>query len=433
MRIFRATKPLFERFHAFSCWRANSTRWRRASCSRVAFTYAPATFRSGGTTTFVLGASTALSGARRIANSAFGSRRTAHVSPLRGSATSLNRSDHVRLDAWLERNFLYGVYDRRISRLHPEVDLADPVAPATSSRSIRYLARSSPWRWSLLRWARSSRASLLAAATSVDRLGAERLGIAGSHALLWARSIFSRSADGRRIDVGESQGLWPVCLPSAQSQSIVTSITLMESRREGPALQATPVEGSRVLRTRFYPLQKHTLSLSRGGRTEFKSTRACARTSGCRFNAMRTRCFDEASRDAKSETPSAAVVGTREFFRSGHLCRRSFDMRGTPRRRAKPEGGMSNRTPTITALARSDRGSFCGSQATAHVRFAAEVPLPDGDSETRIIVRDPCLHARNESYGVSLIQDSVLVGRASLARACFECGAPRYALVAVFP
>lgn len=41
-------------------------------------------------------------------------------------AVTTNRSDHTDLEVWRRRNFLYGVYDSRIHKKHPELVDADP-------------------------------------------------------------------------------------------------------------------------------------------------------------------------------------------------------------------------------------------------------------------------------------------------------------------
>ena len=42
------------------------------------------------------------------------------------AARTTNRSDHTDLDVWMKRNYLYGVYDSRIAKKHPDVETADP-------------------------------------------------------------------------------------------------------------------------------------------------------------------------------------------------------------------------------------------------------------------------------------------------------------------
>jgi glycosyltransferase involved in cell wall biosynthesis len=41
-------------------------------------------------------------------------------------ARTINRSDHTDFEVWMQRNFLYGVFDARISKKHPDVAIADP-------------------------------------------------------------------------------------------------------------------------------------------------------------------------------------------------------------------------------------------------------------------------------------------------------------------
>jgi glycosyltransferase involved in cell wall biosynthesis len=64
------------------------------------------------------------------------------------AARSTNRSDHQDLDVWMKRNYLYGVYDSRIAKKHPDVEVADPwhflflVNPV--SRSLLLVSVASP-------------------------------------------------------------------------------------------------------------------------------------------------------------------------------------------------------------------------------------------------------------------------------------------------
>lgn len=63
-------------------------------------------------------------------------------------ARSINRSDHADFDVWMKRNFLYGVYDSRIAKKHPDRLDADPwhflflVNPI--SRGLLLLAAAAP-------------------------------------------------------------------------------------------------------------------------------------------------------------------------------------------------------------------------------------------------------------------------------------------------
>jgi GT2 family glycosyltransferase len=93
-------------------------------------------------------------------------------------AYTIHGSDHLKLEKWLGRGPLYGMYDRRIAQKHPDYPGADPwrfmhlvnplsrpflalavVAPSTSKRAARGLIR---------------------VAMGVDKIGLERLGIAGT-------------------------------------------------------------------------------------------------------------------------------------------------------------------------------------------------------------------------------------------------------------
>jgi hypothetical protein len=93
-------------------------------------------------------------------------------------AYSLHSSDHQSLRVWIHRAFLYGIYDVRIARKHPDLPEADPwrflalVNPL--SRPLLLAAALVPAvGWLLARVA-------LAASLVVDRLGAERSAIAGT-------------------------------------------------------------------------------------------------------------------------------------------------------------------------------------------------------------------------------------------------------------
>jgi len=63
-------------------------------------------------------------------------------------ARTVNRSDHTDLGVWMKRNFLYGVYDSRIQRKHPDRLEADPwhflfmVSPV--SRGLLFLSAAAP-------------------------------------------------------------------------------------------------------------------------------------------------------------------------------------------------------------------------------------------------------------------------------------------------
>lgn len=83
-------------------------------------------------------------------------------------AKTIHNSDHASLEVWLKRSFNYGVYDRRISKKHDDVESADPwsflfvVAPV--SRPIFLFTVAFP----------DAAASLSQAAMKVSQLLAER-------------------------------------------------------------------------------------------------------------------------------------------------------------------------------------------------------------------------------------------------------------------
>lgn len=92
-------------------------------------------------------------------------------------ARSAHRSDHEKLDVWLRRAFNYGVYDLRIAKKHPDLEIADPwrfvwlVNPI--SRPLLLLAAAAPGPTKHL--------STLAhkAASVADQRGLARVALAG--------------------------------------------------------------------------------------------------------------------------------------------------------------------------------------------------------------------------------------------------------------
>ncbi len=94
------------------------------------------------------------------------------------AARAHNRSDHTDIRIWYNRNFRYGIADARIAEKHPDVELIDPwrflfeVNPV--SRPLLLLAAMAPRLGLVL-----SRAAM-DVAMGVDRLGSERIAIAGA-------------------------------------------------------------------------------------------------------------------------------------------------------------------------------------------------------------------------------------------------------------
>lgn len=93
-------------------------------------------------------------------------------------AFTLHGSDHTELATWLQRAYLYGIYDLRIQRKHPDMPHADPwrfmfrLSPA--ARPLLALAAAAPTvtrPLSSLAWR---------AVEAADRLGLEKLAFAGS-------------------------------------------------------------------------------------------------------------------------------------------------------------------------------------------------------------------------------------------------------------
>lgn len=114
-------------------------------------------------------------------------------------AKSLHNSDHDDPAAWLRRACLYGVYDRRISEKHDDVETADP---------WRFLFLTSPLSRPLLVTAvvaplltRPLEHIGLAVSHAVDSAGAERVAIAGT-TLVYGLAYFR----GIREDTGSLSG-----------------------------------------------------------------------------------------------------------------------------------------------------------------------------------------------------------------------------------
>ncbi|MBI5493962.1 MAG: glycosyltransferase [Deltaproteobacteria bacterium] len=93
-------------------------------------------------------------------------------------ARTINHNDVDRREVWIQRNFLYGIYDRRIGQRHPDVESADPwhflfeVNPVSASLILVTVV--APVVGKVL-----ARAAL-AAAEALDGLGWERPALAGA-------------------------------------------------------------------------------------------------------------------------------------------------------------------------------------------------------------------------------------------------------------
>lgn len=114
-------------------------------------------------------------------------------------ARSLHNSDHADPKMWLRRAFLYGVYDRRISEKHDEVEDADPwrflLLTSPLSRPLLVTAAVAPFL------TRPLERLGLAMSNVVDRAGAERVAIAGT-TLVYGLAYFR----GVRDDAGSLPG-----------------------------------------------------------------------------------------------------------------------------------------------------------------------------------------------------------------------------------
>ena len=93
-------------------------------------------------------------------------------------ASALHTSDHTSVRAWMQRAFEYGVWDLRIGRKHPDVVAASPwrflfrVSPI--SRPLLLASVTAPWL------SRRLARLAMAVALGLDRLGSERLALAGA-------------------------------------------------------------------------------------------------------------------------------------------------------------------------------------------------------------------------------------------------------------
>jgi len=93
-------------------------------------------------------------------------------------AYTIHGSDHLKLEKWLKRGPLYGMYDRRIAQKHPDYPEANPwrfmdlVSPA--SRPFLALAVIAPEA------SRRAARGLIRIAIGFDKAGFEKLGIAGT-------------------------------------------------------------------------------------------------------------------------------------------------------------------------------------------------------------------------------------------------------------
>lgn len=94
------------------------------------------------------------------------------------AAKTIHNSDHSSLDVWLERAFLYGIWDARMGEKHGEIDNAQPWR-------FLYLVSplSRPLLLSVVLWPRLGRLlarAVMYMAAKLDDLGAERAALAGT-------------------------------------------------------------------------------------------------------------------------------------------------------------------------------------------------------------------------------------------------------------
>jgi len=119
------------------------------------------------------------------------------------AAVSVHCSDHDRLDVWLRRAYLYGRFDHRIFRKHPDAVDADPwrfwslVHPL--SHPVLRLVLLAPWLGPVL-----SRA-VFAAAVAIDRVGLSRPAVTLT-ALVYAIEYFR----GLRHEILAQRGPGPL-------------------------------------------------------------------------------------------------------------------------------------------------------------------------------------------------------------------------------
>jgi len=94
------------------------------------------------------------------------------------SAYSIHHSDHTSVEKWMRRAYLYGVWDHRIARKHPDVSAADPwrflsmVHPV--SRPLLLASVGLPRVMAAIAWVG------IRCAQALDRLGAARAAVAAA-------------------------------------------------------------------------------------------------------------------------------------------------------------------------------------------------------------------------------------------------------------
>jgi serine acetyltransferase/glycosyltransferase involved in cell wall biosynthesis len=93
-------------------------------------------------------------------------------------AKSIHKSDHDSLDRWLDRAYKYGIFDRKIAKIHDEMEFADPwsfiFAISPLSRPLMFFSTASPTGGDKL-----ARLAMKVADTC-DRLGLERVALKGT-------------------------------------------------------------------------------------------------------------------------------------------------------------------------------------------------------------------------------------------------------------
>jgi hypothetical protein len=124
-------------------------------------------------------------------------------------AVTVHRTDHTDREVWLRRAFQYGVFDLRISRLHPELEIADPwrflFRVNLVSRPLMMLSALTPRVGGLM-----ARAGMRAL-EGVDGLGFEQLAISGTtfcYGLEYFRGMREESGSA----TGALRGLWQYLL-----------------------------------------------------------------------------------------------------------------------------------------------------------------------------------------------------------------------------
>ncbi len=139
------------------------------------------------------------------------------------AAYSIHDSDHTDVGVWLRRAFLYGVYEQRIARKHPDLPLLDPwhwldvVSPAR--KPLLYSAVVAP------EFAAHAVAAIMRVATTLDRLGLERPALVGA-TVAYGLQYFR----GVRAEEGTLMGAWMGHRAFMRAKRVACKSPIQESR-----------------------------------------------------------------------------------------------------------------------------------------------------------------------------------------------------------